>query len=205
MSNMTLYTNPQSRGRIIRWMLEEIGQPYDLQVVEFGPPMKSPEYLALNPMGKVPTLVADGAVVTEVVAICAWLAERFPEAGLAPPLGSAARAAYLRWLFFIAGPLEMAMTARQYGWRIDDDNRMSVGCGLADEPLAVIEAQLAKGGWLCGEQFTAPDLLLASYLGWYISFKMIEARPAFVDYVARAEARAAAARATALDDALIKS
>ena len=135
MSSLILYTNPMSRGRIIRWMLEEIGVPYELRVIEFGEAMKTPEYLALNPMGKVPTLVHEGAVVTEVVAICAYLAERFPDAALAPPLGSPARAAWLRWLFFIAGPLEMAMTAKQYQWRIDKENAMSVGCGMADDAL----------------------------------------------------------------------
>lgn len=204
MSSLILYTNPMSRGRIIRWMLEEIGVPYELRVVEFGETMKTPEYLALNPMGKVPTLVHDGAVVTEVVAICAYLAERFPEAALAPPLGSPARAAYLRWLFFIAGPLEMAMTAKQYQWRIDAENSMSVGCGMADDALRAIEQQLHKGPWLCGDSFTAPDLLLSSYLGWYLRWDMLESKPVYVDYVARAEARAAAQRATALDDALIK-
>ena len=204
MSSMILYTNPMSRGRIIRWMLEEIGVPCELRVMEFGDTMKTPEYLALNPMGKVPTLVDDGAVVTEVVAICAYLAERFPEAALAPPLGSSARAAYWRWLFFIAGPLEMAMTAKQYQWRIDTENSMSVGCGMTDDALHAIEQQLHKGPWLCGDSFTVPDLLLSSYLGWYLRWDMLESRPVYVDYVARAEARAAAQRATALDDALIK-
>lgn len=204
MSSLILYTNPMSRGRIIRWMLEEIGVPYEVRNVEYGAAMKSPEYLALNPMGKVPTLVHDGAVITEVVAICAYLAERFPERALAPPLGSPARAAYLRWLFFITGPLDMAMAAKQYGWRIDAENCTAVGCGMVDDVFRTIEQQLAKGPWLCGDSFTAPDLLLASYLGWYLRWEMLEARPVYTDYVARAEARTAAQQANALDDALIK-
>ncbi len=204
MSSLILYTNPMSRGRIVRWMLEEVGAPYELRVLEFGAAMKSPEYLALNPMGKVPTLVHDGAVVTEVVAICAYLAECFPERALAPPLGSPARAAWHRWLFFIAGPLEMALSAQQYGWRIDADNAMAVGCGMVDDVLRTIRQQLAKGDWLCGAQFTAADLLLASYLGWCIQTGQLEALPEYTGYVARAEAREAAQRAVALDDALIK-
>jgi glutathione S-transferase len=202
MSMLTLYTNPMSRGRITRWMLEEVAQPYEVRVLGFGEPMRTPEFLRLNPMGKVPVLVDDGQVLSEVAAICVWLAERFPEAGLAPAPGTPARAAYLRWLFFIAGPLELAMTALNQGWRIDADNRIAVGCGLPQETLALIRQQLEQGGWLCGEQFTVPDLLLASYLGWGMRLQQLEAEPLFVDYVARADARPAARRAEALDNAL---
>lgn len=204
MMTLTLYTNPMSRGRIARWMLEETGQPYEVRILEFGAAMRTPEYLALNPMGKVPTLVAGDLVVSEVVAICTWLAERFPDCGLQPLPGTPARAAYLRWLFFIAGPLEMALTARHQGWRIDADNRMAVGCGLPEDVLETIRVQLARGGWLCGTQFTVADLLLASYLGWCIQSNQLEAEPLYADYVARAEARPAAQRADTLDNALIQ-
>jgi len=201
-SKLTLYTNPFSRGRITRWALEETAQPYDVQVLEFGEQMRTPEFLALNPMGKVPTLVEGDIVVTEVAAICAWLAERFPECNLAPALGTPERATYLRWMFFIAGPVEMAMTARAMGWRIDAENRQAAGCGLPDELLDVIRQKLAQGGWLCGEQFTMADLLLSSHLGWNIFCKKLEPDPVFVDYVARAEARPAAQRANELDNQL---
>lgn len=203
MSALTLYTHPQSRGRIVRWMLEEIGQPYEIRVMDFEGSLKSPEYLKLNPMGKVPMLTSGDLVVTEVVAICAWLADRFPEAGLAPPLNDPARGSYYRWLFFIAGPLEMATTAKAYQWRIDAENRSSVGCGLITDPLDAIEQTLTTRDYLCGDRFTTADLLMASYLGWEMLMKIIEPRPVFEAYVARCEQRPAAARATALDDALL--
>ncbi len=203
MSSMTFYTNPQSRGRIVRWMLEEIGQPYEVQVLEFGGNIKAPAYLAINPMGKVPALVHEGTVITEVAGICTWLAERFPDAGLAPTLGSPARGVYYRWLFFIAGPLEMATTAKAFQWRIDADNAQSVGCGMIADTLTTIEQAIAAGPWLCGTQFTTADLLLSSYLGWEMMTGNLEAKPLFKDYVARAETREAARRAAALDDALM--
>lgn len=203
MSNMTFYTNPQSRGRIVRWMLEEIGQPYEVRVMDFNSSIKSPEYLKLNPMGKVPALACDGIVVTEVAAICTWLADRFPAAGLAPPAGDPARGSYYRWLFFIAGPLEMATTAKAYGWRIDEENRRSVGCGLISDTLDTIEQALAGGDYLCGKQFTTADLLMSSYLGWEMYMKVIEPRAVFEDYVARCNARPASARASELDNALL--
>ena len=111
--SLILYTNPMSRGRIARWMLEEIGAPYRTEIVEFGPTMKAPEYLAINPMGKVPAIRHGETVVTECAAICAYLADAFPDADLAPPL--AERGAYYRWLFFAAGPLEAAITDRDLG------------------------------------------------------------------------------------------
>lgn len=114
MKTLTLYTNPQSRGRIVRWILEEIGTPYELEVMEYGGSIKSPEYLAINPMGKVPAIKHGEQVVTEVAAICAYLADQFPDENLAPPQLDAQRGDYYRWLFFAAGPLEMALTARGF-------------------------------------------------------------------------------------------
>ena len=105
---LILYTHPQSRGRIARWALEEVGIPYETRLVEYGTTMKGEDYLTVNPMGKVPAIVHNGAVVTECAAICAYLAEAFPEAGLAPT--AAERADYYRWLFFAAGPVEQAVT-----------------------------------------------------------------------------------------------
>ncbi len=204
MNTMTLYTNPQSRGRVVRWMLEEIGQPYDVKVMTFGGDIKSPDYLELNPMGKVPTLTHKGTVITEVVAICTYLADRFPEAGLAPALDSPERGSYYRWLFFVAGPYEMATTAKAYGWEITDENASAVGCGHIQDTLNTIEQTLAKQPYLCGDQFTTADLLMASYIGWHMMMKVLEPNPVFSQYVERCENREAARRADNLDNALME-
>src|ERR1044072_7174138 len=111
MSELVFYTNPMSRGRIIRWLLEEVGQPYRTELIDYGTTGKSPEYLAINPMGKVPTIVHGDTVITECGAICAYLADAFPEAGLAPQPGSKLRGPYYRWLFFGAGPIGAAAGA----------------------------------------------------------------------------------------------
>lgn len=204
MSELTLYTNPYSRGRIVRWMLEELGVPYDLEVKEYGDDIKSPEYLAINPMGKVPAIVHDGVVVTEVAAICSYLADRFPAKGLAPAADSPERGIYYRWLFFIAGPLEMATTAKACNWVIDEGNAQMVGCGLIDSTVSTLEQALKKGPYLCGEQFTTADLLAASYIGWGMMQKNLDERPVFKQYVERMQSRPAAIRANELDDALVK-
>lgn len=204
MNTMTLYTNPQSRGRVVRWMLEEIGQPYDVKIMSYGGDIKSPQYLKLNPMGKVPTLTHKGAVITEVAAICAYLAEQFPEAGLAPALDSPERGSYHRWLFFIAGPFEMASTAKAYDWEITEENAMAVGCGRIQDTLNTIEQTLAKQPYLCGDQFTTADLIMASYLGWQTMMKVLEPNPVFSEYVERCEKREAARRADGLDNALME-
>ena len=134
--DLVFYTNPMSRGRIVRWMLEETGAPYRAEVVQFGAAMKSAAYLAVNPMGKVPAIRHRGAVVTEAAAICAYLADAFPEAGLAPP--PAARAAYYRWLFFAAGPLEAATTNRFLGWEAPADKQAMLNGWLAQASNACV-------------------------------------------------------------------
>lgn len=204
MSSLTLYTNPWSRGRIVRWMLEELGVSYDVNVLEYGGSIKSPEYLAINPMGKVPAIKHGDVVVTEVAAICAYLADAFPEKKLAPAIGTPERGTYFRWLFFTSGPLEMATSAKAFGWKIDAENVQSVGCGYYDDTINTLEKALSNGPYVCGEQFTAADVLLGSFIGWEIMQKNIDPRPVFTDYVARLEARAAAKRANELDDALVK-
>lgn len=205
MSAMTFYTNPQSRGRVVRWMLEEVGQPYDEKVITFGAEMKSPNYLNINPMGKVPALVHNNAVVTEVVAICSYLAEQFPEAGLAPAITSPERASYHRWLFFAAGPLEMALTVKANNWQITPKNVASIGCGEVQDTLNVIEQTLTQQPYLCGEQFTTADLVMASYIGFHTMLNIIEPNPVFSQYVERCEDREAAKRAGALDNALLEN
>jgi glutathione S-transferase len=204
MSNLTFYTNPQSRGRMVRWMLEEVGIPYETKVLDYGPAMKSPEYLAINPMGKVPAIKHGNTIVTEVAAICAYLADQFPEKGLAPPPGDPARGPYYRWLFFAAGPIELTMTARSFGLDIDDEMAHTIGCGHYDSVMQTLEQAVAAADpWLCGERFTAADLLIASYIGYQVMMKMIPPNPVLDAYVQRAESRPAAKRADALDGEIV--
>jgi glutathione S-transferase len=143
---LRLYTNPMSRGRIARWMLEEVGQPYEVEFVDYGTAMQSAAYRAINPMGKVPALLHDGRVVTESAAICAYLADAFPEAGLAP----ADRSAYYRWLFFGAGPLEAAIITAALGVTVPDDKRATVGFRDLGTTQDVLEAWLRHAGTAAG-------------------------------------------------------
>lgn len=204
MSKLTFYSNPYSRARIVRWMLEELDVPYELEVLEFDGSIKSEDYLAINPMGKVPAIVHGDTVVTETVAICAYLADQFPEKKLAPPVQSPLRGTYYRWLFFVAGPLEMASTARAFNWPINDEHTRAIGCGHIEDAANTLEASLAKKTYICGDHFTAADLVLGSYLGWQMMQKNLEERPVFVDYVNNLQSRPAAKRANDLDNALVK-
>ena len=126
---LVFYTNPRSRGRIVRWMLEEVGQPYRTEVVDYGTTMKAPAYLAINPMGKVPALRHGDAVVTEAAAICAYLADAFPQAKLAPPPGDRQRAPYYRWMFFAAGPIKSAVSNKVFGFAVPPEREGSLGYG----------------------------------------------------------------------------
>jgi len=204
MSRLCFYTHPQSRGRIAHWMLEEVGQPYDTVWLEYGSTMKAPEYLAVNPMGKVPALRDGDAVVTEAAAICAYLADRFPQAGLAPAPGSTARAAYYRWLFFAAGPLEQAVTARAVGWTIPPGREAMVGFGSYDGTLNALASALSRGPFICGEQFTAADVYVGSSVGWGLLFGTLEKRPVFESYAARVQSRPAWLRVQSLNDSRVK-
>ncbi|PKP91511.1 MAG: glutathione S-transferase [Alphaproteobacteria bacterium HGW-Alphaproteobacteria-16] len=200
--SITLYTNPMSRGRIARWMLEEVGADYETVVIDYGP--RSPEFLAVNPMGKVPTIVHDGVVVTECAAICAYLADAFPDAGLAPALDR--RAAYYRWMFFAAGPLEQAVTSRAMGWDAGDDPQKQgmLGFGDFDRTVDALEGAVkaAGDGWLAADHFTAADLYVGAHLSWGVQFGTLPKRDAFVAFVERVTSREAAVRASAKDDAL---
>jgi glutathione S-transferase len=199
---LVFYTNPRSRGRIIRWMLEEVGQPYQTEVVEFAA-LKAPAYLAINPMGKVPALRHGDTVVTEAAAICAYLADAFPDARLAPPPGDPLRGPYYRWLFFAAGPLEAAVTNKALGVSVPEGRAMMVGYGRDGDVFDVLEAAVASGGYLAGNEFTAADLYVGSHLAFGLQFNSIEKRPAFERYCALVGSRPAAVRARAIDDALI--
>ncbi len=204
MSNdLIFYTNPMSRGRIVRWMLEEVGQPYETVLLDYGTTMKAPAYLAINPMGKVPAIRHGETVVTEGGAICAYLADAFPQAGLAPPSGSRLRGSYYRWLFFAAGPVEQATSIQAMGWEPPEERRMMFGFGCMADVVDTLEGALAGREFLIGDSFTAADVYVGSHIDWGMQFTGIEKRPVFVDYVARLNARPAAIRASAIDDALI--
>lgn len=205
MNDLVLYTNPQSRGRIAHWMLEEIGEPYDTVWLDYGSGMKSDAYLALNPMGKVPALRHGEVVVTEGAAICAYLADRFPEKGLIPPPGHPARAAYFRWLFFGAGPLEAAVTARQMEWKVPEGRSRAVGFGSYEDTMNALETALLPGPFICGEQFTAADVYLGAQVGWGMMFGSVEKRPCFEAYAARVNARPAALRANQINEDYLKT
>jgi len=201
--NLVFYTHPMSRGRIVRWMLEEVGAPYDTQVIEYGAAMKSPEYLAINPMGKVPALRHDDTIVTESAAIIAYLADAFPDAGLAPPAGSPLRGPYYRWLFFAAGPLEAAVLNDNLGVQIPDDKKGMSGYGTLDTTLDTLESAIIGRDTLVSESFTAADLYLTAHLGWYLQQRIIAPRPDFTRYAGLHGSRPAMKRATEIDDALL--
>jgi glutathione S-transferase len=200
MSEVTFYTNPMSRGRIVRWMLEEVGEPYRTEILPWGENRK-PSFLAINPMGKVPTIVHDGTVVTEGAAICAYLADAFPRAGLAPP--AAQRGDYYRWLFFAAGPVEAAVSDKSLGVEVPADREMMVGYGSFARVVDVLEAAISKSDYVAGDRFTAADVYVGSQVGWGMQFGSIEKRPAFEAYWSRISQRPAAVRAREIDDGLI--
>jgi glutathione S-transferase len=199
---LVFYTNPMSRGRIVRWMLEEVGQPYRTEILDYPTSMKAPPYLAINPMGKVPALRHGDTVVTEGAAICAYLADAFPAAKLAPLPGDRMRGPYYRWLFFAAGPLEQAVTNRALGFAVPPDKERMVGYGRYDTALDALEGAVSRGDYLAGA-FTAADVFVGSHLGFGMQFGTIEKRPAFERYWQRLSARPAAVRAREIDDALV--
>ena len=201
MSDLTFYTNPMSRGRIARWMLEEVGEPYETVVLDWNGSIKADDYLAINPMGKVPAIVHDGQVVTEAAAICAYLAETFPEAGLAPT--AVERADYYRWMFFAAGPVEAAMSDKALGVEIPADKEGMVGYGRIDHVVTALETAVTAHEYIAGDRFTAADVYVGSAIGWATMFGTFEKTPAFAAYLERVNARDAAVRAREIDDALM--
>ena len=199
--DLVLYSHPMSRGRIARWMLEEVEQPYRVEMMDYGTTMKAPAFLAINPMGKVPALRHGDIVVTEGAAICAYLADTFPEAGLAPPASE--RGAYYRWLFFGAGPLEAAATNKALKVEVPQERRGMVGYGSMDDVLGAVEQILSANEHIAGGAFTAADVVVGSQIGWGMTFGTIDKRPVFEAYWKRLAERAAAVRARAIDDALL--
>lgn len=201
-SELVFYTNPMSRGRIVRWLLEEIGRPYRAEILDYGTTMKAPAYLAINPMGKVPALKHGDVVVTECAAICAYLADAFPDAGLAPPVGDPQRGSYYRWLFYGAGPVEAATVNKALGFEVPAERRGMAGYGSLSDVMRVLEGAVSGGPYLLGERFSAADVYLGSQIGWGLAFGTMEKRPAFESYWQRISTRPAAVRAREIDDAL---
>ncbi|MFQ5348324.1 MAG: glutathione S-transferase family protein [Rhodothalassiaceae bacterium] len=195
------YTHPRSRGRIVRWMLEECGANYRTEIVAYGPAMKSPDYLAVNPMGKVPAIRVGEEVVTETAAICAFLADFHPDAGLVPP--PAGRGAYYRWLFFAAGPFEQAMILKALGATIGEEQRGFVGTTDMDRLADILDAALAEREFIAGDRFTAADVYLGAQIGFAFQLGSLPERPHLREYWSRLSARPAYLRAKATDDALI--
>ena len=199
---LVFYTNPQSRGRIIRWMLEEVGQPYKTEVLDYASTMKGSAYLAINPMGKVPALRHGDAVVTETGAICTYLADAFPQAKLAPPPGSRQRAPYYRWMFFTAGPVEAATSNKALNFVVPPGRERMMGYGTYEQTMNALEGAVSKGKYLLGDNFSAADVYVGSAIGFGLMFGTMEKRPAFEQYWQRLSVRPAFSRAKELDDAL---
>ncbi|MDB4966153.1 MAG: glutathione S-transferase [Myxococcales bacterium] len=188
---IVFFHNPMSRARVVHWMLEEVGAPYEAKLLSFEKAEhKNPDYLAINPMGKVPAIVHRGVVVTETAAILAYLADAFPAAGLAPALSDPQRGTYLRWLFFAAGCVEPAVTDKMFD-RPPVERKGSIGYGSYEDTINALEKAIAPGPFICGDRFTAADVYVASLLGWGMMTKGVEPRPSFAAYVKRATDRPA--------------
>lgn len=196
---ITFYTHPMSRGRIVRWMLEETALPYETVLLDYGTTMKAADYLAINPMGKVPALRHGDTVVTETAAICMYLADLVPEKQLAPPVGSPERGSYYRWICFLAN-LEQLMTAKASGTALPDP--VSAGFGTEADLLGTLEQALKGRKHLAGEHFSTADLMMSAHLGYYLQLGVLQPRPAFQQFVEQHQHRAAHQRANQIDDAL---
>ncbi|MCR9138999.1 MAG: glutathione S-transferase family protein [Alphaproteobacteria bacterium] len=195
------YTNPMSRGRIARWMLEEVGEPYETHILDYGTTMKATDYLAINPMGKVPAIRHKGHVITEGAAICAYLADAFPQAGLAPP--PAERHDYYRWLFFAAGPVESAVVNKALGVEVPAERERTTGYGNLETTINALVTAVDGKRYIAGGRFSAADVFVGSQIGWGLQFGSIEKRPEFVTYWERISDRDAYRRASEIDNSLM--
>jgi glutathione S-transferase len=199
MSQIIFYHNPMSRGRIAHWMLEELGQPYTVELLDFEKrEHKSPEYLALNPMGKIPTIVHHDTVVTEAAAICAYLADAFPSAKLAPALDDPARGTYFRWLFFAAACGEPAIGDRML--QRPAASASALGYGSYEDTLHALETAVGQAEYILGRRFSAADVYVSSLIGWGLMTKAIEPRPTLHAYVERTHQRPAVKRMLAQNE-----
>jgi glutathione S-transferase len=197
MADLTLYTNPQSRGRIVRWMLEEVGTPYETEIVPYDQ-MKSERYLAVNPMGKVPAIRHGEHVVTECAAICAYLADAFPQAGLGPRDDE--KADYYRWLFYAAGPVEAAVSNKAMGWEPTPERERMFGYGNFDRVVAVLDELFSLRDYVCGDRFTGADVYLGSQIMFPLQFGQLPERDSLLRYRDRLQGRDAYKRAAERDD-----
>jgi glutathione S-transferase len=201
MSRIDFYTNPMSRGQIARWALHEAGAEYDQHLLDYGTTMKAPEYLAINPMGKVPAIVHEGKVVTECAAICAYLADAYPAAGLQPTADE--RADYYRWMFFAAGPVESAITNRYMKWEPTEEQERMAGYGNYEHAVAALEGALSGKDYVCGNRFTAADIYVGSQVDWGLQFGSLPTNATFEAYADRLRDRDAYKAAKSIDGALI--
>jgi len=200
---LTLYHASPSRSSIVHWMLEELGEPYKLEVLNLrAGDQRKPAYLAINPMGKVPTLKDGDVVVSEVAAICCYLADTYPKAKLAPPIGDKRRGDYLKWLFYGPSCLEPAMIDKALNR--PPAPRSTAGWADYDTVVEVLRSAVGAREYLLGEQFTAADVVIGSGLRWGMLFKMFPELPEFVTYVDRLKARPAMQRQLAKDEVLAK-
>ena len=195
---LTFYTSPMSRGRTVRWLLEELAIPYETVLVDLM--NKGDSFRAINPMMKVPTVVHDGRTITETSAICVYLAETFPQAGLSPTADE--RADYYRWMFFAAGPFEHATVNQALGVQIPADRQMMVGYGSVDRVADAVEQALLAHPYIAGDRFTAADVYVGATVGWGLAFGTLPKRDAFAAYAERVTSRDAYKRGKAKDEAL---
>jgi glutathione S-transferase len=200
MADLVFYTNPQSRGRIVRWMLEEVGQPYETQVIPYDE-MKGERFLAVNPMGKVPAISHRGHVVTEAAAICVYLADAFLEAMLGPKADE--KADYYRWLFYAAGPIEHAVTNNFAKWQPAPEQVRMFGYGNFETVVGVLDRLFSAQDYVCGNRFTAADVYVGSQIMFPLQFGMLPEKDSFLKYRDRLQARDAYMRATEIDEKII--
>jgi glutathione S-transferase len=202
MADLTLYHIAPSRSSIVHWMLEEVGEPFDIHLLSMKRgENRQPDYLAINPMGKVPALRHGDVVVTEASAICAYLADAFPKANLAAPIGDPRRGPYLQWLFFSPGCIEPAIMDRAFP-RKESAPVAALGYGEFETVLDVVAKAVSKDQHILGRQFTAADVVIGSALRWGMAFKLLPERPEFVAYVGRLAERPALKRSEAKDKEL---
>jgi glutathione S-transferase len=204
MADYTFFTNPMSRGQIVRWALHEVDADYEQVLIDWQ--AKSPDFLAANPMGKVPAIIHhtdDGnRVVTEAAAICLYLAEMEPEAGLLP--SDAELADYLRWTLFAAGPVEQAITSRALKFEPTPEQQPMAGWGSFDRTMDALEQHLSRRDYVCGDRFTMADVYVGSTVDWGLTFGIVPPREAFVAYAERIQARPQYKEAKAVDNKLIE-
>ena len=188
---VVFYTNPMSRGRIVNWLLDEIGEPYETRVLSFEKrEHKTPAFLAINPMGKLPTIVHRGAVVTETAAICMYLADEFQAAGLAPKIGDPQRGVYLRWFVFGAAALEPAIIDKMLA-RPPVERKSALSYGSYEDAVKTLETAVSPGPWILGERFSAVDVYLGSQVNFGFMTKALEPTPVLQKYADRCSARPA--------------